>query len=155
MDDIIRLFHVAKKYCHSEPFLMELSICLVFVSQLSTISIFHEENVAVSSYFSLCEFNLMCHFVSWNSCLGLIRLAYTHTFTCSATLNMCVKYKLMIAECCSFLSLSYSFQRINKFDGLIRINRPNYTNQVQALFFHRSHCCSFVRLQTENKFIFH
>lgn len=96
------------------------------------------EIVAVSSYFSLCEINLMCHFVSAMHVLGIRPTTRTHITQQSDALknSVCVyvfeTYELMVAKCCSFFALSYSFQSINKFDRLIRINRPNYMRQVSV-----------------------
>lgn len=58
-------------------------------------------------------------------CVSSACLVWLHDITQRHTVKMCAKYKLMEVEYGSFFALSYSFQNINKFDGLIRINRPN------------------------------
>lgn len=62
----------------------------------------------------------MCHVCISSECMSLLS-----TIRHIECVHVYVKYKLMVAECCSFFALSYSFQSINKFDRLIRINRPN------------------------------
>lgn len=149
-------------YCHfsisiflclgtqKKPFLMEPTVCLVGCCYLCMVSsiLWGECRSLVIFFIVWDQFNVSCC-VS-NACSRHIRPT-TRTVHILGNLTrgwacMCVyaKYKLMVAKCCSFFALSYSFQSIHKFDKLIRINRPNanYMNQVPGALTH--FVCVFV-----------
>lgn len=76
----------------------------------------------------------------------------------SVSLGVCILVfsvsKLMVAQCClSFFTLSYSFENINKFDRLIRINRPNIQNytHTQHTLTQRWEFCILPLIRTQQK----